>query len=197
MSGIVNSTGAKSGVIGTTVGTPSSGLVYLTSSRTTTDQGADGVELQSFKSTDYLYYMIVGCMKPVSTSASVLMHLMEGSSVQTASHYFYHFGGYIGQTATKGAANSTDEWRMASTTDSDLGYSFEVILRLQDASSVVACTSMHGHGGGFFNVDTQGQTCFSGWYDASNPDVDGCAFRYASSDRVDSHNIVVYGMKGS
>jgi|TARA_R110000824_G_scaffold51427_3_gene143459 hypothetical protein len=171
-------------------------MVYLASSRSAVD--AATVEFQSFKSSDYLYYKILGLMHTTVDSNYIYFRFMQGASIMTASSYYYISGGVDGDgTANHDSGAATASAMLFAQTDSSgMPQMFELNVRLQDASSVWTRSTFNGMVTGYAQANLMAERTVGGWYEVDNDAIDGCVFSYPSGD-VDYHNIAVYGMKGS
>jgi|TARA_R100000093_G_C1942799_1_gene72893 hypothetical protein len=172
-------------------------LVYLASSRSTVN--AATVDFQEFKSTDYLFYLITGFVKPVTDSVQFNVRLMDGASAITTSNYLFIRGG-VDSDGTGVYANSktNDNWTLGANVSTDAPVMFSLQLHFQDATD-------DGWDGALFNGnlgfllsstgDPLERTVY-GNYGVDNANLDGIQFYHSSGD-IDYHKIVVYGMKGS
>jgi len=172
-------------------------LVYLASSRSTVN--AATVNFQEFRSTDYLFYMVTGFIRPVTNAIQLDIRLMDGASAITTSNYVYIRGGVDSDgTANHTNSSSNDNWTVAGTVSNTAPLMFTLQLHFQDATddgwdgAIMICNlgCIHGSIGG-----PSERTVF-GTYPIDNANIDGIQF-YQSSGDVDCHKIAVYGMKGS
>jgi len=115
MSGIVNSTGARSGVIGTTVGTPaSSPITHLT---TITDSGATLV-VDGYFSSVYDLYKYYFSLNPTTNNTDMVIQFRDGSGdIGTSPNGTLQSGNYRSVT-DGGYVNSSNP-----TTPSQISYS--------------------------------------------------------------------------
>ena len=171
-------------------------LAYIASSRSTVD--ASTVDFQEFKSTDYLFYLVTGFMKPVTTNVNAYMQLMVGASAITTLNYLYRWAGSASDGNTMGADDNDDGWVLSTAISADAPVMFSLQFQLQDATDdgwdgalVMGNTSYIKYG-----TSAGAQRTIGGTYPVDNADIDGIRLKFHSGD-VDYHKIVLYGMKGS
>ena len=171
-------------------------VAYLASSRSTVDVAT--VDFQEFKSTDYLFYLVTGFMKPVTTNVNAYMQLMDGASAITTLNYLYRWAGSASDGNTMGADDNDDGWLLSTNISADAPVMFSLEFQLQDATDdgwdgalVMGNTSYIKYG-----TSAGAQRTIGGTYPVDNADIDGIRLKFHSGN-VDYHKIVLYGMKGS
>jgi hypothetical protein len=175
----------------------SGGLVYLASSRSTTNVST--VDFQEFKSTDYLFYLITGFVKPATGNVQLSMRLMDGASAITTTNYLYIRGG-VDSDGTGVYANDADNdnWSLAANVGTQGPAMFSLQLHFQDATDDgwdgAVLVGKLGH---IENATgNPSERSIYANYGVDNANLDGIRFYHNSGD-VDYHKIVVCGMKGS
>ena len=172
-------------------------FAYLASSRSTVD--AATVDFQEFKSTDYLFYLITGFVKSVTSNVQFSVRLMDGASAITTTNYLYIRGG-VDSDGTGVYANDADNdnWSLAANVGTQGPAMFSLQLHFQDATDDGWDGALLVGNLGFIKYGTgnPSERSIYASYGVDNANIDGIQFYHNSGD-VDYHKIVVYGMKGS
>ena len=171
-------------------------LTYIDDARNLVDVGY--IDFTEFKSTDYLFYLVTGFMKPATTNVNAYMQLMNDDTVIDTANYLYRWAGSASDGNTMGADSTDDGWVLSTAISADAPVMFSLQFQLQDATDdgwdgalVMGNTSYIKYG-----TSAGAQRTMGGTYPIDNADMDGIRLKFHSGN-IDYHKVVLYGMKGS